>query len=217
MKRLTALLAVITMFAIALPAMASHNRNPSDEVRSHTYSLDGVADNADASGWVGLKALPNGKVQVKVRVDGLAPNLPHAQHLHGVEDEGSFVPGACPTIANDGALGRPVDGLIDTLEGVGEYGFVRASLTTSGDTGAGSALAVARFPVADEDGRLEYDRTFTPDDPRIWRDLGALEVVVHGVDLNENGGYDFEFGASSLTDASPLEATIPAVCGGPGS
>jgi hypothetical protein len=42
-------------------------------------------------------------------------------------------------------------------------------------------------------------------------------VVVHGVDLNENGGYDFEFGASSLTGASPLEATIPEVCGGPGS
>ncbi|MGH3650591.1 MAG: hypothetical protein ACRDU9_07755 [Acidimicrobiia bacterium] len=217
MKRLTALLAVISLLAIALPAAAAHDRNPSPKVQTYIYSLDGVANNDDASGWVRLNALPNGKIQVKVRVDGLAPNLPHAQHLHGIEDDGAFVPGACPTIADDGALGRPVDGLIDTLEGVGDYGFVRASLTTTGDTSAGSALAVARFPVADENGRLEYDRTFTPEDPRVWRDLGALEVVVHGVDLNNNGGYDFEFGASSLTDTLPLEATIPAVCGGPGN
>ncbi|MFZ0014136.1 MAG: hypothetical protein WAL25_08485 [Acidimicrobiia bacterium] len=54
-------------------------------------------------------------------------------------------------------------------------------------------------------------------DSRIWRDLGALEVVTHGVDLNGNGGYDFGFGASSLTDQLPLEASIPAVCGGPGN
>lgn len=217
MKRITAVLAGIAMFAIALPATAAHDQNPSEPVRGYTYALDGVANNDDASGWVRLTGLPNGKIQVKVRVNGLAPNLPHAQHLHGVEEDGAFVTGACPTIANDGALGRPVDGLIDTLEGVGDYGFVRASLTTTGDTSPGSALAVARFPVADENGRLEYDRTFTPEDSRIWRDLGALEVVVHGVDLNDSGGYDFEFGTSSLTDSLPLEATIPAVCGGPGN
>lgn len=217
MKRLTALLAVISMFAVALPANAAHDENPSPEVRTYVYALDGVANNDTATGWARLTALPNGKVQVKVRVSGLAPNLPHAQHLHGLEDGGSFIPGSCPTIANDGALGRPVDGLIDTLEGVGEYGFVRASLTTTGDTSPGSALAVARFPVADETGRLQYTRTFTPEDPRVWRDLGALEVVVHGVDLNGNGGYDFEFGTSSLTNTLPLEATIPSVCGGPGN
>jgi hypothetical protein len=217
MKRLTTLLVVVSLFAIALPATAAHDENPSERLRSYTYSLDGVANNSDAHGAVRLTALPNGKIQVKIRASGLAPNLPHAQHLHGVEADNAFVPGACPTIANDGDLGRPVDGLIDTLEGVGDYGFVRASLTTTGDTGTASALAVARFPVADSAGFLEYDRTFTPEDSRVWRDLGALEVVIHGVDLNDNGGYDFESGASSLTDAFPLEATIPAVCGGPGN
>lgn len=217
MKRLAALVAVVSMFAIALPATAAHDQNPSEKVRSYTYSLDGVANNSDASGWVRLKALPNGKIQVQVAVDGLAPNLPHAQHLHGIEDNGAFVPGACPTIEDDGSFGQPVDGLINTLEGVSDYGFVQASLTTSGDTSPASALAVARFPVADENGRLEYSRTFTPENPNIWRDLGALEVVVHGVDLNDSGGYDFEFGPSPLSSALPLEATLPAVCGGPGN
>jgi hypothetical protein len=217
MKRMTALLATIAMFALAVPASAAHDDNPSDPVRTYTYLLDGVANNADASGWARLTALPNGKIQVKVRVAGLAPNLPHAQHLHGVEQNDGFVPGACPTIADDGNLGRPVDGLIDTLEGVGDYGFVRASLTTTGDTSASSALAVDRFPSADADGILDYSRTFRPTDARVWRDLGSLEVVVHGADLNGDGAYDFAAGSSSLTSSFPLEATIPAVCGGPGS
>lgn len=219
MRKASIAFMTMLVMSIGIPAaLAGHDDNPSERVRSYTYALDGVANNTDASGSVRLTALPNGKVQVKVRVDGLAPNLPHAQHLHGVTNEsGDFVAGACPTIDDDGNRNQPVDGLINTLEGVDDYGFVRASLTTVGDVSPASALAVDRFPVADENGTLEYSRTFTPADPAVWAGLGALEVVVHGIDLNGNGTYDFEAGPSSLTDAFPLEAVIPAVCGGPGN
>lgn len=220
MKKLIAIIAALSAMMLALPAMAGHDQNPSEQVRTYTYSLDEVANNANgASGTVRLKALPNGKIQVKIRAQGLAPNLAHAQHLHGVfnADETGFVPGVCPTINNDGDLGRPMDGLIDTVEGVLDYGFVRQSLTTSGDTSPASALDVPDFPVADRNGNLRYQRTFTPTDSRVWADLGAVEVVIHGVDLNDSGGYDFDAGPSSLSDAFPLEATIPALCGGPGS
>lgn len=220
MKKLIAIIAALSAMMLALPAMAGHDQNPSEQVRTYAYSLDEVANNADgASGTVRLKALPNGKIQVKIRAQGLAPNLPHAQHLHGVfnADETGFVPGACPTITNDGDLGRPMDGLIDTVEGVLDYGFVRQSLTTTGDTSPASALDVPDFPVADGKGNLRYQRTFTPTDSIVWSDLGAVEVVIHGVDLNNSGGYDFESGPSSLSGDFPLEATIPALCGGPGS
>lgn len=220
MKKLIAIIAALSAMMLALPAMAGHDQNPSEQVRTYTYSLDEVANNADgASGTVRLKALPNGKIQVKIRASGLAPNLPHAQHLHGLfnGDETGFVAGACPTIADD----SDGDGFVDTVEGVGDYGFVRQSLTTTGDASAASAVEVSRFPVADQNGNLRYQRTFTPTDAKVWSDLGALEVVIHGVDLNGSGGYDFLAGDSSLNAILgvnlPLEATIPALCGGPGN
>ena len=43
----------------------------------------------------------------------------------------------------------------------GEYGDVFMSLTTNGDASAESGLAVDRMPVADDSGRIDYDRTFS--------------------------------------------------------
>lgn len=219
MKHLGASLsALLLVGAIATPAVAAHDQNPSPRVATYTYDLAEVAENApgDVEGTVRLKGLPNGKVIVTIDASGLAPNLPHAQHIHvpGGEDGGEFVRGACPTIADDGNG----DGLVDTLEGVPAYGGVKQSLTTSGDTGPGSALAVDRFPVADADGNLTYERTFTPTDDRVHEQLGDVEVVVHGIDLDGSGAYDGD-AESSLTAGNPdlfvpLEATIPVLCGG---
>ena len=105
------------------------------------------------------------------------------------------------------------DGYVTTVEGVPFYGGVVASLTTTGDTSAGSALALDRFPVADASGHLSYQRTYRPDEA-TYAAAGMVQVVVHGIDLNGNGMYDFDAGPSSLTPAAPLEATIPALCGG---
>ncbi len=140
-------------------------------------------------------------VTVSVTATGLAPNLPHAMHLHGT-DEG---PSVCPPASAD----TNDDGLVDTAEGVPFYGGIEASLTTSGDTSPDSALAVDRFPTA-PDGSIAYSRTFTLDDESL-EDLGRYHVVVHGIDLDGSGAYDGE-ARSSLTDDLPLEATIPAAC-----
>lgn len=207
---------VLLVGALAVPAMAAHDGNPSGQVATYTYELDEVADNAggaDVDGSVRLTALPNGKVQVKVEARGLAPGLPHAQHIHSPEDGEALARGECPGIGADGVLDRPVDGLVDTVEGVPSYGLVRQSLTTTGDTSGDSALAVDRFPVADADGVLAYERTFTPTDDRVWRQLGDVEVVIHGIDLDDDGVYGGE-AASSLDPDLPLEATIPVLCAG---
>lgn len=213
----TSLTGVLLLGALAAPALAGHDENPSPRVTTYTYDLSEVADNHGGDlidGTARLKALPNGKVQVKVEAEGLAPHEPHAQHLHAIEDEddkNEFVQGECPGTKAD----ENGDDLVDTVEGIPGYGGVVQSLTTTGDTSGDSALAVDRFPVADADGVLEYERTFTPTDERVWDQLGEVEVVVHGIDLNGDGEYDFTAGDSSLNPGVPLEATIPALCGGP--
>ena len=148
------------------------------------------------------------RVTVALKVKGLSPDLVHVQHIHGV-GQNEF-PG--PEARNR----RIADGLIDTVEGLPEYGPVTVSLTTSGDTSPASTLAVDRFPTADENGKVRYERTFTvgADFPRaVADDLTKFHIVVHGIDVNYNGFYDFSYGVSGLNPAVPLEADLPATCG----
>lgn len=219
MKKSTAAALVAGLAVLgAAPAYAAHDNNPSDKVESYTYSLDAVqsADVPGTSGVTGttrIKALPNGKVQVTVEASGLAAGLPHAMHLHDTTGEGRAA-SSCP---GPGAAGD--DGIVTVVDGAPFYGGILASLTTSGDTSTSSALALDRFPVADAEGNLSYSRTFTPVDAAAYAQAGSVQVVVHGIDFDGNGAYAFGadgFAArgSSLNPALPLEATVPALCGG---
>jgi hypothetical protein len=161
-------------------------------------------NNSGASGTANL-ALEGDQLTTDIASQGLAPNLPHAQHIHGLEQAIS----ECPTLAND----QDGDGLVNTTEGEPSYGPILTSLTTEGDTSPESALAVERFPVANEDGTVTYDRTFGVPSTVAER-LGEFAIVQHGVDLNGNGVYDEEAaGPSDLDPSLPQEATIPANCG----
>jgi hypothetical protein len=143
------------------------------------------------------------KLDTKIFSTGMAPNLPHAQHIHGFKQAVS----ECPTLA---ASGR--DNLITTVEGLPSYGPIQVSLTTRGDTSPASALAVSRFPVANSVGFLKYERTLFVS-RNVASNLGKKAIVQHGVDLNHNGRYDFSAGRSELDPSLPQEATIPANCG----
>lgn len=191
-------------------APAGHDDNPSPKVASYSYDLNPVqADtvaNSQAGGSTRVKALPNGKLQVTVEASGLAPNLPHAMHLHGVV-EGTDE--ACPGPAQD----ADDNGFVTVVEGIPSYGGILTSLTTTGDTSPASALALTRFATADADGNLYYKRNIRVSDD-AYAEAGTVQVVVHGIDINGNGAYDFEAGPSSLGDAFPLEGTIPVLCGG---
>jgi hypothetical protein len=144
------------------------------------------------------------KLTTRIYSTGMAPNLPHAQHIHGFKQAVS----ECPTLA---ASGR--DNLITTVEGLPSYGPIQVSLTTRGDTSPASALAVGRFPVANSVGFLKYERTLFVS-RNVASNLGKKAIVQHGVDLNHNGRYDFRSaGRSELDPSLPQEATIPANCG----
>jgi hypothetical protein len=157
-----------------------------------------------ASGTSSIESVGDNQVRVKVNSTGLSANLPHAQHLH---IGGNNV---CPTPDAD----KNNDGLIDTAEGQPSYGSIKVALTTTGDMGADSGLAVDRMPKADANGNVSYDRTFTLPNGVSGEDLQNAVVVQHGISklFNDKAKYDGDK-KSPLKEDLPLEATIPATCG----
>lgn len=171
-------------------------------------TVQGQLNPLNNSGVVG-KAMVKSKgrhIHVNVRARRLAPNLPHAQHIHF----GAKARHECPTIADD----RNGDFRLSTTDGAPAYGPIRVSLTTRGDTSKRSGLAVSRFPTA-SGGTVDYSRqTRTSKNVAQGIRRGKAVVVVHGVDYNDNGKYDFRSAGKSELDRSlPAEATDPASCG----
>jgi hypothetical protein len=149
----------------------------------------------------------NRRLTVDVDVRRVLADMPHAMHIHF----GKTARHECPTVGQDDDNG---DFRIETVEGAPAYGPVRVSFTTRGPTGAGSVLAVNRFPTA-PNGEIHYDRHMRTSS-RVAEGIrnGDAVVVVHGVDYNGNGKYDFRSaGKSDLDPAFPAEATDPAACG----
>lgn len=147
-----------------------------------------------------------GKVSIDAR--GLLKDAPHAIHIHFSKQARN----ECPTNRDD-ANG---DHRLTATEGNPAYGPFRVSLTTRGDTSPASGLALDRFPTTPR-GTLNYDRTikFTN-----WKDRRGIKngkgvLVIHGLDYNNNGKYDFGAGASELdpSGATPAEGTDTAACG----
>ena len=167
--------------------------------RLNTLNNSGVTGNAHAK-------VMGKKVQVSYTARHLAPNLPHAAHIHYGEQAAH----ECPTVKDDANH----DFRLNVAEGLPKYGDIAISLTTSGDTSPSSALAVDRFSTAPK-GTIHYDRKVTTS-KAVARAIrkGEGVLVVHGVDYNNNGKYDFDgAGKSELNGAVPAEATDPAVCG----
>lgn len=157
----------------------------------------GVRGNADVH-------VEGRRLNIDVDAFGLKRNLPHAQHIHF----GQQARNECPTIRDD----DNGDFRLNTTEGQPAYGGIRVSLTKRGDTSPASGLAVARFPTAPR-GEIHYDRRTRTNDVRAIR-RGEAAVVIHGVDYNNNGKYDFRSaGKSELDPSLPAEATDPVACG----
>jgi hypothetical protein len=167
-----------------------------------------------ASGTATLTAMADGDLKVSIRSKGLVPNSPHAQHMHGSTAGMDY---HCPDMSAD----KDGNGYVSTEEGMPVYGDIFISLTTKGDTGKASGLAVDRMPTADKNGNLAYDRTIAAADlpAGTIEHLKDLHVVEHGIDANGNGKYDMAgLGESTLAKSAglkgiPEEATDPALCG----
>jgi hypothetical protein len=165
---------------------------------------DPAADRgSDVTGTAKLLRRANNDVMVQIKAEGLDA-LPHAMHIHGKEAAGEIA--MCPGADRRDDLVD--DGLIETVEGLPDYGGILTSFTLFGDTSPASALALDRFPTADQNGRLRYKRTIAvPAD--VASRLDELHIVIHGADLDRNGSY----GGRTTALGAPLEAELPVACG----
>ncbi|MEX1004914.1 MAG: hypothetical protein WD156_06050 [Acidimicrobiia bacterium] len=192
MKKTTIAAVSALLLLLAAPAMAQE-----------TAELSALNDSGASS--QAEMTLDGTSLTVTITGTGFAAGLVHAQHIH-------FAPGTdstCPGADADG----DGDGLISTVEGVPFYGGVQFSLTTEGDFTGDSGLAIDRFPTADDEGNLDYERTFELDQAMVDSLTGQqFALVQHGIDIDGSGEYDGD-AVSSLDPELPLEATIPAVCG----
>ncbi|TFC51812.1 hypothetical protein E3T34_12540 [Cryobacterium sp. TMT1-62] len=214
------------MFAAAvLGSGAAQAQTTQSERTPKTVTLTANLTELNGSGASGTATatVRNQKIKhIEVHASGLMPEAPHAQHIH----YGNQAMQECPTIALD----SNGDGRLNTVEGIPAYGPVVVSLTTTGDTSPASLLDVTRFPVS-EGGSYHYSRDNLhitkvggtgypgPSGTGTAKEIadsireGEGVVVIHGVDYNGNGEYDFSRGASELDPNLPAEATDPAACG----
>jgi hypothetical protein len=179
-----------------------------DDRRVHVAGRLNTLNNSGASGHAEVH-VRHRRLNVGVDVRNVVKGQPHAMHIH----YGNTARNECPTVGQDDTNGTG-DFRIETVEGVPAYGPVRSSLTTRGNTGPKSVLAVTRFPSAPQ-GMIHYDR-HVKTGSKVARGIrqGEAVVVVHGVDYNGNGKYDFRGGGKSdLNPDLPAEATDPVACG----
>lgn len=188
------LIAAGLMLAVAgAPAAAQ------DDGGEYTGTLAPMNDSG-ASGDITI-TVDGTTATVTANVSGVADAV-HAQHLHGEFG----VTGSCPSGSDLDADG---DGVVNTVEGVPDYGTVKVSLTTDGDTSDAYALQIDSFPVG-SGGSYTYSRTFELTEEAA-AGIGDLFFVVHGFDADGSGEYDGD-AVSPLSDDLPLEATMPIGC-----
>jgi len=143
--------------------------------------------------------------KVHLTANGLLNGASHAMHIH------AGAKGQCPP----GSAARVHNGFLSmtTTDGAPFYGHVITSLTTTGRTDKDSYLAFPRFPAT---GKITYDRTLRldPVDAATIRQGGSAVVVIHGIDYNRSGSYDFSaLDRSDLDRRLAAEQTAPALCG----
>lgn len=191
--------AAVGLGLIAVPAVAAA-KSSNTTVHANLTSLN----NSGVTGTATVTVTGN-KLDASIDATGLLADAPHAAHIHF----GATALHECPTQAADGG-----DGQLSTLEGLPFYGPVVVSFTTVGDTSPASVLAVDRFSTA-PGGVIDYDRDRIKTQRAVAKAIAAGEgvVVIHGVDYNHSGAYDFDAGISDLDSTFPAEATDLAACG----
>ncbi|AWI86737.1 hypothetical protein CEW88_23525 (plasmid) [Alloyangia pacifica] len=151
-------------------------------------------------------------LNVAIAASGMTPSQTHAQHIHGLFDEGGNpIDSTAPTLADD----ADADGMVEVIEGLGQYGDVLLPLVSAAD---------GAMPMADSSGMLAFvqsydlgndENFFSPVSMTDYtaEDLMPLtlrEIVLHGVQvpdgIGEGTGGEVDGGTNGYTGILPAAA-----------
>ncbi|MCA0998640.1 DUF4214 domain-containing protein [Alloyangia pacifica] len=178
------------------------------------WTVDFNALNSSGVNATAILAMETGEdgsyLNVAITGTGLTPSQTHAQHIHGLFDEaGAPIDSTAPTLADDADR----DGMVEVLEGLGQYGDVLLPLVSGG-----------AMPMADENGLLSFVQSYDlTDDENFFspvsmtdytaEDIMPLtlrEIVLHGVDvpdgIGEGTGGEVDGGENGYTGILPTAA-----------
>lgn len=159
------------------------------KVKMYTVNFNPL-NGSGVSGTAEL-TLNGDELTVKVNATGLEPNMVHPQHIHGFADNKRN--STCPTPAAD----TNGDGLVDLVEGLPSYGGVLLELY----------VPIDEFPVADANGVLTFERTFT---------LGETEFAEEGEVITRSNLTPLQnrtIVLHGMTVGGEYIATLPVACG----
>jgi hypothetical protein len=129
-----------------------------------------------------------GTVEVQLELGGLTPGAEHPIHVHG------FSTGQ-PSLVPNAQLDIDTDGFLEGGEVAGVLGFILFGVTADGSIS--DANLTANFPVADAEGRISLDRTYSfdlsdPAEATIFAELQdrltGRQLEVHGATLLDGQG-----------------------------
>lgn len=185
----------------------------------YAVDLDALNNSKVSGGALFAYDQDSGKLSVAISAQGLEPNQPHAQHIHGFlgdSPQDAMVPG----LAEDADR----DGFVELAEGLVQYGPILLSLTDqdarqmtdgSGDDHGGHGGGA--FPTA-PDGNIFFVETYQLPTPAnasdeglsIPPDLTLREIVLHGQSVAEGSGK----GTPGEVDGTPgYKAVLPVASG----
>ncbi len=177
---------------------------PAPAAAAQTFQVNLTSLNKSGASGSAVVTLSGTNVTFDIRATGLSPGLAHLQHVH---IGGQAI---CPSPTAD----TDKDGFVSAKEAEPFVGPLRISLTASGDTAAGSATALDRYPKADTRGQLTYKRTFAVPAGVTAADMSRATIDLHGIStlFNDKAKYDGDK-KSTLDSKLPFETTVPAACG----
>ena len=193
----------LTSFMATIATLVTMSMGNVSAAHNGMYQANLTELNGSGTSGTAMVKVDGDQATVTIKTSGASADLPHAQHIH---IGGNNV---CPTDADSGD-----DEYVSVVEGQPQYGEIKVSLTTEGDVSPDSGLAVDRFPVADADGMVTYERTFTLPEGVTDEDMENAVIVQHGISklFDDESKYDGEM-KSTISEDLPFEATVPSACG----